>query len=160
MPLCLTLKKNERLVVNGAVLSFEDGARVRFHNKVALMREGQIMHPDEADTPARRIYFALQSAYMASQEERETFQTMLRDRSGEFARATTQPAIRFKLDQMLALAQDKEFYQAMKIAQQVIEYEDFVLEAGQAAQDDAPLKQALAALGEAPQAMAKTETGG
>lgn len=131
MPLCLTLKKNEHLVVNGAVLSFDDGARVRFHNKVALMRESQIMRPEEAQSPARRIYFAVQSAYMASVEERPAFQQIMRDRAGEFANATGQPAIRFKIDQMVELAEDKEFYQALKIAQQLIEYEDFVLEAGQ-----------------------------
>jgi len=65
MPLKIELKAKDKLVVNGAV--FENvgaNATLLFHNNSAILREKEILSDEDASTPASRVYFALQCAYM------------------------------------------------------------------------------------------------
>jgi len=65
MPLKLSLKPGEKLVLNGAVLSNGDKrASLIIQNKACLLREKDIMQPDEAVTPARRIYLPIMMMYL------------------------------------------------------------------------------------------------
>ncbi len=127
MPLNLSIKKGERVVINGGVLSFSEPVKVSIHNKVAVMREGQLMHPEDANTPARRIYFAAQSAYIADRSERATYINYLESYVSDFAEATTIPIVKDALSRLMRSAHENEFYAALKVARRLIEYEDTVL---------------------------------
>jgi len=53
----LSLKPGEKVAVNGAVLVNGDRrATLTVENHAAVLRERDIMRPDEATTPARRVY--------------------------------------------------------------------------------------------------------
>ena len=53
MPLKLSLKPGEKFVLNGAVLANGDKrASLVLQNKACVLREKDIMQPDEATTPA------------------------------------------------------------------------------------------------------------
>ncbi len=127
MPLNLSIKKGERVVINGGVLSFSEPVKVSIHNKVAVMREGQLMRPEGANTPARRIYFAAQSAYIADKSERATFLKYLEDYVNDFVEATTIPIVKDALSRLMRAANENEFYTALKVARRLIEYEDTIL---------------------------------
>jgi len=65
MPLKLSLKPGEKLVLNGAVLTNGDKrASLIIQNKACLLREKDIMQPEEAVTPARRIYLPIMMMYL------------------------------------------------------------------------------------------------
>lgn len=65
MPLKLDLKTGEKLVVNGAVLeNVGPNAKVLVHNRASILREKEILATEECATPASRVYFSLQCAYM------------------------------------------------------------------------------------------------
>jgi len=65
MPLKLSLKPNERFVVNGAVLQNGDRRAVMLlQNKASILREKDIIQPEDANTPARRIYFPIMMMYL------------------------------------------------------------------------------------------------
>src|ERR1044071_9609958 len=65
MPLKLSLKPGERFVVNGAVLQNGDRRAVLLlQNKASILREKDIIQPDNANTPARRIYFPIMMMYL------------------------------------------------------------------------------------------------
>jgi len=65
MPLKLSLKPGEKFVLNGAVLTNGDKrATLIVQNKACLLREKDIMQPDEATTPARRIYLPIMMMYL------------------------------------------------------------------------------------------------
>lgn len=65
MPLKLSLKPGEKFVINGAVLTNgEKRACLIVQNKACLLREKDIMQPDEATTPARRIYLPVMMLYL------------------------------------------------------------------------------------------------
>ena len=58
------------MIVNGAPIRFRTKSRIELTAHARFLFGKQIMPPEEADTPARRIYFALQSAYIGTDEER------------------------------------------------------------------------------------------
>lgn len=65
MPLKLSLRPGERFVVNGAVLQNGDRrAILLLQNKASILREKDIIQPEEANTPARRIYFPIMMMYL------------------------------------------------------------------------------------------------
>ncbi len=65
MPLKLSLKPGERFVVNGAVLQNGDRRAVLLlQNKASILREKDIIQPEEANTPVRRIYFPIMMMYL------------------------------------------------------------------------------------------------
>ena len=65
MPLKLSLKPGERFVVNGAVLQNGDRRAVLLlQNKASILREKDIIQPEDANTPAKRIYFPIMMMYL------------------------------------------------------------------------------------------------
>jgi flagellar protein FlbT len=65
MPLKLSLKPGEKFVLNGAVLA--NGSKrssLVVQNKACVLREKDIMQPEDAKTPARRIYFPIMMMYL------------------------------------------------------------------------------------------------
>ena len=60
MTLKLLIRAGERFVINGVVLTNgQTRLRLGIENKVSVLRGKDIMQPDEATTPARRIYLPI-----------------------------------------------------------------------------------------------------
>jgi flagellar biosynthesis repressor protein FlbT len=72
MPLKLSLKPQEKFVLNGAVVTNGDKrTSLVLQNKACVLREKDIMQPEKATTPARRIYFPIMMMYLdPSQDEK------------------------------------------------------------------------------------------
>ena len=65
MPLKITLKPRERLILGGAVVRNGDtGSRLTVENEVPILRGHDILSQREANTPCRRIYFVVQLMYV------------------------------------------------------------------------------------------------
>lgn len=65
MPLKLSLKPQEKFVLNGAVLTNGDKrTSLVLQNKACVLREKDLMQPEDASTPARRIYFPIMMMYL------------------------------------------------------------------------------------------------
>jgi flagellar protein FlbT len=65
MPLKLSLKPGEKFVLNGAVLTNGDKrTSLVIQNKACVLREKDIMQPEEATTPARHIYLPIMMMYL------------------------------------------------------------------------------------------------
>jgi flagellar biosynthesis repressor protein FlbT len=74
MPLKLSLKPGEKFVLNGAVITNGDKrASLVIQNKAALLREKDIMQSEDADTPARRIYFPIMMMYLEPENTEELY---------------------------------------------------------------------------------------
>src|SRR5271167_5257029 len=65
MPLKLKLAAHERLIVNGAVM-VNGGCRTTLiiRNFAHIMREKDVLHEPDANTPTKRLYFILQAMLM------------------------------------------------------------------------------------------------
>ncbi len=125
--LVLELRQGDMMIVNGAPIRFRTKSRIELTAHARFLFGKQIMAPDEAATPARRIYFALQSAYIGTAEERARGIAAARTLIAQFAAATTSVLAREILERALALAEADNCYQALKLARRIIRHEDAVL---------------------------------
>jgi flagellar protein FlbT len=125
--LVLELRQGDLMVVNGAPIRFRNRARIELAAKARFLFGKQIMPPEAANTPARRIYFALQTAYIGTDEERAFGLAAARLRIGEFVEATTSTTVREMLERALAAAEADDCYAALKIARRIMRHEEEVL---------------------------------
>jgi len=120
----LSLKPGEKFVLNGAVVQNGDRRGVLvLQNKASVLREKDIMQPDEATTPARRIYFPVMMMYLdesAAERQYEEFATRLT----EFMGVVRNPDV---LGDCIAISKHvmaREYYKALMLSRKLIEYED------------------------------------
>ncbi|MDA8250333.1 MAG: flagellar biosynthesis repressor FlbT [Rhodospirillales bacterium] len=125
--LVLELRQGDTMIVNGAPIRFRTKSRIELTAHARFLFGRQIMKPDEADTPARRIYFALQSAYIGTAEEQTRGLGAARELITQFIAATTSALAREILQRALRLAESDQCYQALKLARRIIRHEDAVL---------------------------------
>jgi flagellar protein FlbT len=125
--LVLELRQGEVMIVNGAPIRFRTKSRIELTAKARFLFGKQIMPPDQADSPARRIYFALQCAYIGSDEERAGGLTSARELIEAFKLATTSALACEILDRALCAAEADDCYQALKLTRRIIRHEDSVL---------------------------------
>jgi len=138
--LVLELRQGDLLIVNGAPLRFRNRARVELTSRARFLFGKQIMTPEAATTPARRLYFAIQTAYIGNEEERERGLELARDLAAEFRAATTSVLARELVDEAVAAAEQDECYQALRLVRRLIQHEDAVLQsAGDAAPQGEPV---------------------
>ena len=114
MPLKLVLKPNEKLIVNGAVVSNGSPRAVTltFHNKAQLLQQKDVLLPEEATTPLLRTYFALQCMYLDS-ENMETHHNHFVKFSSELFSATGNAEIRGAIAAAVNHIGVGEFYRAL-----------------------------------------------
>jgi len=125
MPLKLSLAKSEKLIVNGAVIR-NDGehANLVFENQAQILRQKDILTNETASTPAARVYFALQCAYLFPEREEpylESFRELLNDYV-DAAPSATEIA-----DDVREKVAAEQIYQALKSCIKLIRHEREVL---------------------------------
>lgn len=125
--LVLELRPGETMIVNGAPIRFRTKSRIELTAHARFLFGKQIMPPDEASSPARRLYFALQAAYIGTDEERTVGLSDARVLADAFKRATNSALAREILDRAVAAAEADDCYQALKLARRIIRHEDAVL---------------------------------
>jgi flagellar protein FlbT len=125
MALKIDLKPNEKLIIGGAVIQ-NGKSRSEFiiENSVPILREKDIMRPDEATTFCSKIYLAIQMMYIDGRnlvEYHNTYWNLVRDLVN---------AVPSTLDHVGRISEHllkNEFYQALKAARKLIDYEQEVL---------------------------------
>jgi flagellar protein FlbT len=125
--LVLELRQGEVMIINGAPIRFRTKTRIELAAHARFLFGKQIMSPDQADSPARRIYFSLQSAYIGTEQERAQGLDAAKRLIDAFKQATTSVLARDILDRALAAAEEDNCYQALKLARRIIRHEDTVL---------------------------------
>lgn len=126
MPLKLSLPRGEKIVVNGAVIK-NDGPDVNlvFENQAHILRQKDIMTLEDATTPARRVYLAVQCAYMLPDrrdEHLKDFVTLI----DEFCEAA--PSAITLADKIRNRADAGDLYGALKACRELIEYEAEIMQ--------------------------------
>ena len=85
MPLKLTLKPNEKVLIGTAVLTNAGSkAEIIIQNNVPVLREKDIITEENADTIAKKIYFIVLNMYVDAKNEAEyhTISTQCNTRHG------------------------------------------------------------------------------
>jgi flagellar protein FlbT len=127
MALKITLKPHERMIIGGAVVTNGDSrTQLVIENKVPLLREKDILSEREVKTPARRIYFVIQLMYV-DEENLMSHHQLYWNLVEELVRAA--PSVVTLVDQISEHILFGRYYRALKIAQQLMEYEEEVVNA-------------------------------
>lgn len=121
MPLHIELKPGEKIFLGGAVI---ENGEVRSHltvlNDVPVLREKDIIAETDADSPCKRAYLAVQLMYMDPAnlaKYHQFYWGLVRD---ILAAAPSTAAL---LDEISAHILAGGYYQALKVARQLIQYE-------------------------------------
>ena len=126
MPLKLSLLRGKKLVVNGAVIK-NDGPDVNlvFDNQAHILRQKDIMTLEDATSPARRVYLAIQCAYIFTDrrdEHLKEFESLL----SEFCEAA--PSSSPITDKINQLAEGGNLYGALKATRDLIDHEAEIMQ--------------------------------
>lgn len=124
MPLKLTLRPSERIVINGAV--FENGGErniaLLLQNKVSVLLDKDIMQPLDANTPVKRVYFLIMLMYL-DEDGRDRMHDELSKQLAEICRTERNPAIREEYAGISKDVADGACYRALMRCRKLISHE-------------------------------------
>ncbi|MBI1361638.1 MAG: flagellar biosynthesis repressor FlbT [Alphaproteobacteria bacterium] len=127
MPLKLSLKPGERFVVNGAVLQNGDRRAVLLlQNKASILREKDIIQPEDANTPVRRIYFPIMMMYLDPPGASEFYDEFVL-RMNEFMGVTRHTEILKECVSTSREVMAGEYYKALTRCRKLLTYEQGLL---------------------------------
>jgi flagellar protein FlbT len=129
--LVLDLKADDQMIINGAPFHVRNRTRLELNARARFLFGKQIMPPGADITPARRIYYAIQTAYIGDDTERPPARLAAQEFCDAFASHTTSGlAVEILNNAMRAVLEDR-CYDALKLVRRIIRHEDAVLgEAG------------------------------
>jgi len=124
MSLKVELKPGERLIVGNCVITNSDQrTRLYIDGRAPILREKDILSPATADSPARRIYLAVQLMYLDGNVEvlRHDYFALVT----EMVRAA--PSTTSLVDAINNEILTGSLYKALKAAKKLIQYEQDLL---------------------------------
>lgn len=125
MPLRITLKPGERLIINGASIKNGDrSADILFENHCKFLRGSEIILESEADTPSKRVCLLIQIIHLSEnsdETERLFFEQALR------VMKSTPSAAPFLLEIQQFLSSG-ETHRAIKAGRQLMFHEREIME--------------------------------
>lgn len=127
MALKLSLKPGERIAINGAVLCNGDRrTSMVIENEARILRQSDILQPNQVVTPATRIYFPIMMMYLEP-AKREEFHPEFAARLSQFIGAVDEPDIQKVCLRVAAEVANCEYYKALTACRTLMAYEDEVL---------------------------------
>jgi len=126
MALHITLKPREKMILSGAVITNGSGSRCNLiiKNKIPILREKDILSEDEVDSPCRRIYFVIQLMYIDEENleiHRKNYWKLVKDL------INAAPSTVGLIDSIGEEIVNGRYYQALKFAQKLIDYEQEII---------------------------------
>lgn len=133
MPLVLELKPKEKVVINGAVIVNDNRrSRLTISTFAHVMREKDILQEQEANTPARRVYFLIQLLLLGAgdKDSIDAYGQPLEDAITALDAALTNVEIKEHLGMVGTLVARGDYYKAIIALRPVMEYEARLLNIG------------------------------
>jgi flagellar protein FlbT len=124
MPLKLSLKPGEKFVLNGAVVQNGDRRGVLIlQNKASVLREKDILQAEDANSPARRIYFPVMMMYL-DESGAARFYDEFAHRLNDFMSVIGNAGVLADCVSVSKHVMAREYYKALMLCRKLIEYED------------------------------------
>ena len=125
VPLSIDFKAGDKIIINGAVIeNLGSNSKLSVHNQAAILRGKEILSAEDSNTPASRVYFALQCAYIFPQNEME-YKSSFNDFLEEYLTAC--PSAKPIADEIRDNVEAGRLYNGLKVAQKLIEHEGELL---------------------------------
>lgn len=121
MPLIIDLKPGEKVIVNGAVIeNAGSSTKLRILNQSKILKQKEIMVEAEVNTPASRVYFCLQCAYIFP-EELDKYIELFVKYMDQYLEACPSAAEIAK--EIIDDVREGQLYQALKAARKLLKHE-------------------------------------
>jgi len=125
VPLSIDFKAGDKIIINGAVIeNLGSNSKISVHNQAAILRGKEVLSAEDSTTPASRIYFALQCAYIFPQNKLEYIEGY-RNLLDEYLEAC--PSAAPIAEEIQELVEKEQLYKALKSTQRLIKHEAEVL---------------------------------
>jgi len=122
VPLMIEMKSGDKLIINGAAIENSGpNTKLLIHNKSAILREKEVMSEKDSVTPASRVYFALQCAYIFP-EKRTHYLRIFDQFLREYAEAS--PSSAPIVEKITEAVREDRLYQGLKAAQKLLKHEE------------------------------------
>jgi len=122
MALKITLKPGERMIIGGAVVTNGNAAScdIVIENKTPILRQKDILTEENADSPCRRIYYAIQLMYI-DEDNLPKYHKVYWGLVKEVVQAA--PSMVVLIDSINEHIIHRRYYQALKLTKRLIDYE-------------------------------------
>jgi len=110
----LTLKANEKMFLNGAVIRFDRKTKIELLNNANFLLEAHVLQSDETDTPLKQLYYAAQIMLIdpaSADKAANLFMEML----SRLIRTTQNKTILSGLRDCIALAEQSRIFDILKL---------------------------------------------
>lgn len=125
MPLKLDLRPHEKLFLGGAVLVNGDSrCQLAVLNDVPVLREKDIFKEEDADTPCKKIYLAVQLMYMDTPNLARYHQFYWEQVKAVIEAAPSTTELMTRVSDFVL---EGQYYPALKAARELIRYEQELL---------------------------------
>jgi flagellar protein FlbT len=125
MALKITLKPHEKMIIGGAVVTNGNSkSELLVENNVPILRQKDIMNEKDSNSPTRRIYFVIQLMYIDEKNlalHHKSYWKLVQD----FIQAA--PTALPTVDQISRNILGGQYYQALKLARNLIDYEEEII---------------------------------
>jgi flagellar protein FlbT len=127
MALKITLKPGERMILGGAVVTNGSASScdLVIENKTPILRQKDILNEEKADSPCRRIYYAIQLMYI-DEGNSSAYQKVYWNLVKDVVQAA--PSTVGLIDAISEHILQRRYYQALKLTKKLIEYEQEAIE--------------------------------
>ncbi len=127
MPLLIDFKSGDKMIINGAVIENTGaGSKLLIHNRAAILRGREVLSEEDTQTPASRIYFALQCAYMFA-DKKDDYLTLFTNFLNDYATAC--PSAKPIAEKIRIQVETGDLYKGLKATQELIQHETDLLQA-------------------------------
>ncbi|HEX7075300.1 MAG TPA: flagellar biosynthesis repressor FlbT [Hyphomicrobiaceae bacterium] len=110
----ISLKANEKIYINGAVIRPDRKVSLEFLNDVQFLLEQHVLQVEDADTPLRQLYFIVQVMLMQPDDTEEA-RAMFRETLTRLLGCFTDQRILASLKDLDRLVGQGQIYEALKL---------------------------------------------
>lgn len=122
----ISLKANEKIYVNGAVIKADRKVSLEFLNDVQFLLQSHVLQLEDASSPLRQLYFIVQVMLMdpqGAQQARMAFRATLPRLLGAFSDERILSALKY-IDRLVA---EDQVFEALKAIRGLYPIEDRIL---------------------------------
>jgi flagellar protein FlbT len=125
----ITLKANEKIYINGAVIRADRKVSLELLNDVQFLLENHVLQPEDASTPLKQLYFIVQIMLMNPGEGEEP-RRLFRDTLPSLLKTFSDPHILSTLKHVDQLVGEDRTYEALRSLRGLFELEKQILNPG------------------------------
>ncbi len=124
MALKVELKPGERVIIGDSLITNSDQrTRLYIEGRAPILREKDILTPETANTPAKRVYLAVQLMYLRG--DMQTLRKDYAELTGDLVEAA--PSTTKFIDDINNEILTGSLYKALKVTKKLIAYEEELL---------------------------------